>query len=161
MALAGRNLTETRRESETLVCSACGAVATRELANYCLVCGKVLAEDYQPLDSLRSSNRMQGQAFLLENQSRETPDLFAVNRNSVAQTAWASCVYSMVPYIGVVFIPFTFAVSVLGIGISLIRPRSGGGKMSAASFALSFLVLAIQLLLWWLLYIVPELGRTI
>lgn len=103
---------------------------------------------------------MQGRAFLVENREHVAPDdLFAVNRNSISETAWASCVYSMVPYIGVVFIPFTFVAAFLGLGISLRYKRAGGARLSAAAFGLSFLILAIQVFLWWLLYIVPELGR--
>jgi hypothetical protein len=37
-------------------CLACGTPAQREFAKYCLVCGKFLLEDYQPLDSLRAVN---------------------------------------------------------------------------------------------------------
>jgi hypothetical protein len=92
---------------------------------------------------------------------RHQGDLFEVNRNSVSETAWASCVYSMVPFVGVVFIPFTVAASLLGTAIALRHPAAGGLKMSMASFGTSALVLAVQVLLWWLLYIVPELGRTI
>lgn len=143
-------------------CAACGASASRELANYCLVCGKTLLEDYQPLDRLRSSYRLQGRGYLLENLKQErVQDLFAVNRNPVSETAWASCVYSMVPYIGVVFIPFTIIASFLGFGISLRYAGAGGSKLSAAAFGLSFVILAVQILLWWLLYLIPELGRTI
>lgn len=149
-----------RRNREAAVCAACGASAARDLANYCIVCGKTLGEDYQPLDSLRSSYKLQGRAFLLENAGGpESTDLFAVNRNSVAETAWASCVYSMVPYLGVVFVPFTLVVSVVGMWIAIKRPAVGGGKMSAASFGLSFAITGLQVFLWWLLYIIPELSR--
>ncbi len=150
-----------KKEEFSPVCAACGASAAREMANYCLDCGKTLEEDYQPLDSLRSSYRLQGRAFLVENRKRTGPDdLFAVNRNSVSETAWASCVYSMVPYIGVVFIPFTVVAAFLGIGIAFRYRSAGGARLSAASFGLSFVILGIQVFLWWLLYIIPELGRT-
>ena len=157
-----RRRTKQKERSISPRCPACGADPAREMANYCLVCGKTLAEEYQPLDILRSSNRMQGKAFLVENQKRtEIQDLFAVNRNSVSETAWASCVYSMVPYVGVVFIPFTLVAAFLGFGIAIRRESAGGAKLSAAAFGISFLVLAIQLFLWWLLYMIPELGRSL
>lgn len=141
------------------VCSACGAAAERVFANYCPVCGKTLVDEYQPLDSLRSSNRMQGRAFLVENRKRITPeDLFAVNRNSISETAWASCVYSMVPYIGIVFIPFTLVAAFLGVAVALRSEAAGGTRLSAASFGLSFVILGIQVFLWWLLYVIPELA---
>lgn len=153
-----------RREeiSKAPVCAACGAVASREYANYCLVCGKTLKEDYQPLDSLRSSNRLQGRSFLMENtMTPVAEDIFEINRNAFSETAWASCVYSMVPYVGIVFIPFTIFSAFIGIGVSFKNPAAGGAKLSAASLGLSVLVFGIQLFLWWLLYIIPELGRSI
>lgn len=152
--------TKTKIKGGTAVCAGCGAAPVRDLANYCITCGKTLGEDYQPLDRLRSSNRLQGRAFLIENAvGPAKTDLFAVNRNSIAETAWASCVYSMVPYIGVVFIPFTIIVSVLGLGIALRSPSVGGGKMSAAAFGLSFAIATVQVFLWWLLYVIPEIAK--
>ena len=69
-----------------MTCAACGAAPVRDLANYCLDCGKTLDEDYQPLDSLRSSYRLQGRRYLLENaEGPEAVDLFAVNRNAIAE----------------------------------------------------------------------------
>ncbi len=77
-------------KSETRkTCVACGSVIEREDAKYCLVCGKVLSEDYQPLDTLRSSYRLQGKSFLVENAEteEEITDLFAINRNPVSEMA--------------------------------------------------------------------------
>lgn len=140
-------------------CVACGAVALRETAMYCLVCGKQLSEDYQPLDTLRSSNRLQGKAFLIENQESEAPrDLFAVNRNTVSEMAWACFVYSLVPYLGIIFIPFTILIGTAGIGVFLRRPALGGGKLAGVSMGLSVVVFGVQVFLWWLLYIIPELA---
>ncbi len=66
----------------------------------------------------------------------------------------------MVPYIGIVFIPFTVGAGLVGLGFSLRQIAAGGAKLSLVSIGLSFVVLALQIFLWWLLYIVPELGRT-
>ncbi len=141
------------------ICVACGTPIERESAKYCLVCGKVLSEDYQPLDNLRSSYRMQGKSFLVENAENEPiKELFEVNKNSVSEVAWASFVYSMVPYLGVLFIPLTFIVGTYGYGVALRHPKSGGGKLSLISIGLSFFVLAMQIFLWWLLYLIPELA---
>lgn len=149
-------------ESDRRLCSACGTEARRGSANFCLVCGKLLREDYQPLDSLRASYRLQGQSFLVENERREEiTDLFKQNENTISQMAWACFVYSLVPYIGILFVPFTFVVSSFGYFTYLRHPRLGGRKFALVSFYLSFVVLAIQIFLWWLLYIVPELGRQI
>ncbi len=142
------------------VCPACGAEARRGDAHFCLICGKLLREEYQPLDRLRASYRLQGQSFLIENAKSETiVNLFERNENTVSQMAWACFVYSLVPYLGILFVPFTLIVSSFGYFTYLRHPQLGGRKFALVSFYLSFIVLAIQILLWWLLYIVPELGR--
>ncbi len=141
------------------VCPACGTTARRDTARFCLICGKLLKEDYQPLDNLRASYHLQGQSFLIENAKREEiTDLFQQNENTISQMAWACFVYSLVPYLGILFIPFTFIVSSLGYFAYLRQPQIGGRKFALVSFFLSFIVLAVQIFLWWLLYIVPELG---
>lgn len=145
-----------------VVCVACGTGTRRETAKFCLVCGKLLCEDYEPLDTLRASYRLQGQSFLVENARREEiTDLFAQNENAVSQMAWACFVYSLVPYLGILFIPFTFLVGGFGYFVFVRQPHLGGRKLAIISFGLSFVVLAIQLFLWWLLYIIPELGKQI
>ena len=139
------------------ICSGCGAEARRINAKYCLVCAKLLKEDYQPLDSLRSSNRLQGRGFLVENVEREeVADLFERNENTVSHTAWASFVYSMVPYLGILFIPFTLITGVFGYAVSVQKPELGGRKLAVISIGMSFIVLGIQIFLWWLLYMIPE-----
>ena len=145
-----------------VVCVACGTEARRETAQFCLVCGKLLREDYEPLDALRSSYRLQRQSFLVENARREeVVDLFEQNTNTVSQMAWACFVYSLVPDLGVLFVPLTFLVGGFGYFVSLRQPHLGGRKLALISFGLSFVVLVIQIFLWWLLYIIPELGKQI
>lgn len=144
---------------QNLVCSACGANARRETANFCLVCGKLLTEDYQPLDTLRASYRLQGKTFEFKTaEIEEVKDLFEQNKNQISQTAWACLVYSMVPYLGILFIPFTFFIGGFGYAAAVRRPQLGGRRLSLFSIAISFIVLAAQLFLWWLFYIIPELG---
>ena len=143
----------------TSSCVACGAEANRDNAKFCLVCGKFLKEDYQPLDRLRSSYNLQGKNFgFLSRKKEHNDDLFEINRNPVAETAWACCVYSFVPYLGILFVPFTFLIGSLGFVTALKNPELGGRKMSLASIGVSFGVLAVQIFLWWLLYIIPEIG---
>ena len=167
--------TETRREGDTerrnnrvaesprprieQICVACGTPAERENAKYCLICGKILSEDYQPLDSLRSSYNMQGKSFFVENKpSEQITDLFEINKNSVSEMAWASFVYSMVPFLGVLFIPVTLLIGSYGFGVAISKPDLGGRKLSLISIGLSFPVLGLQIFFWWLLYIIPELA---
>ena len=138
-------------------CPACGAESEREFSKYCRVCGKFLAEDYQPLDTLRAANRLHGKAIVFEKkQIAKAENLFELSENTRAETARASLVYSLVPYIGIIFIPLTFFIA----GTALVAsPKYGGKKIALTSIGLSFVVLAVQIFLWWLLYIIPTLGR--
>ncbi len=159
-----------RSEAETIrnpqsqitnrLCSACGAEAQREMAKYCLVCGKFLNEGFQPLDTLRASYRLQGKSFKFEKTEQMT-NLFEQNKNQFSQTAWACLVYSMVPYLGILFIPFALIIGSYGYLTALRQPQIGGRKLALISVVVSFIVLAVQIFLWWLLYIIPELGRGI
>lgn len=148
--------------AEAVRCPACGGEAVRPGARFCLTCGKSMEEGYRPLDSLRSSYRMQGRSFLMENRdSDEVERLFEANRNPVSQMTWACFVFSLVPYLGVLFIPFTFLIGIAGIGVYLRRRSVGGTRLIFASMGLSVPVFGVQVFLWWLLYIIPELGRNI
>ncbi|MDQ3130727.1 MAG: hypothetical protein M3Q99_08205 [Acidobacteriota bacterium] len=150
------------RLSTNSVCPACGAQAQRESAQFCLICGKLLREDYEPLDRLRASYGLQGKNFDFQpKKHEETLNLFEENKNAVSQTAWACFVYSLVPYLGILFVPLTLLVGGFGFIVALRQPHLGGRKLSLVSFILSFVVLAGQIFLWWLLYIIPELGRQI
>lgn len=139
-------------------CSACGTQIEREFAKFCRVCGKLLLEDYEPLDTLRASYRLQGKSFQFK-QTEEITDLFAENKNSASSTASAFVVYSLVPYLGILFCPGAFLMGGIGIFVSYRKPFLGGGRTSLYSLVLSVVIFAIQILLWWLLYLIPELGR--
>ena len=104
---------------------------------------------------------MQGKAIVFETgfQAEEVENLFEINENGVSQTTWACFVYSLVPYIGIIFIPLTFIFGGFSLLVSIQKPALGGRRLTLASMGLSFVVLAVQLLLWWLLYIIPTLGR--
>ena len=143
-------------------CSACGTEVTREFAKFCRVCGKTLEEDYEPLDALRASYRLQGKTFQFDSkQIRETVNLFEEDKNSASSTAWAFVVYSLVPYLGILFCPGAMLMGGIGIYVSYRKPYLGGGRAGAYSIALSMIIFAIQILLWWLLYLIPELGKGI
>jgi hypothetical protein len=44
---------------------------------------------------------------------------------------------------------------------ALREPQLGGRRLALISIGVSFIVLAMQIFLWWLLYIIPELGKQI
>lgn len=144
-------------ETQTRACQGCGARPRRGDAKFCLICGKLLREDYQPLDRLRSSYKLQGTDFRYV-EEEEIVNLFEENQNNVSHTAWASLVYSMVPYLGIVFVPFTVLIGSMGYFAAVRRPQIGGRRLSAKSVAASFVVLGVQVFLWWLLYKIPEIG---
>lgn len=150
------------------ICAACGAQAVRENAKFCRVCGKLLREEYQPLDRLRASYSLQqrggGDWFSGFTKKRktaetETENLFDENKNSASETAKALVVYSLVPYLGILFCPFALLSGGVGIFTAYRKPFLGGARTSAYSVILGFLIFAVQIFLWWLLYIIPELGR--
>lgn len=145
-------------------CVACGAqIDERAWAKFCRVCGKLLTEEYQPLDRLRASYHLQGKSIAFENARGETDEenenLFGENKNSASETAKACVVYSLVPYIGILFCPIALLTGGVGALTAYRKPFLGGGKTSFYSIALSLIILAVQLILWWLLYIIPELGK--
>lgn len=142
------------------ICSACGAIISRQTAHFCNTCGKILFEDYEPLDNLRSSYNLQGTSFGFQGEEIQAEEpLFERNENQIAHTAWACLVYSMVPYLGILFIPFTLVIGGFGYAAAVRHPNIGGKRLALMSIGLSFIVLSVQMLLWWLLYVVPKLGR--
>jgi len=143
-------------------CVACGSQTTGGAAKFCPVCGKLLAEDYQPLDRLRASYHLQGKSFGFESaQKVESENLFGENKNSASETAKACVVYSLVPYLGILFCPLALLSGGVGVFVAYRKPFLGGRRTSFYSIALSVLIFAVQILLWWLLYIIPELGGRI
>lgn len=143
-------------------CTACGAEIEREFSKFCRVCGKLLLEEYQPLDTLRASYRLQGKSFQFEKSGEQhLENLFEENKNSASEMASAFVIYSLVPYLGILFCPGALLMGSIGAIAAHRKPFLGGGKTSVYSIALSLIIFAIQILLWWLLYIIPELGRRI
>lgn len=154
----GKNFRHSPTAVRSEICPACGAETTRDFAKFCRVCGKLLLEDYQPLDRIRASYRLQGKKFQFE-EKEEITDLFQENKNSASSTATAFVVYSLVPYLGILFCPGAFVMGGIGVFVASRKPYLGGGRTSLYSIVLSVIIFAIQILLWWLLYIIPELGK--
>lgn len=137
-----------------MYCSACGGVNDRGAARYCADCGKLLAEGYEPLDAIRSSYGMQRGGLAMASTPEKTALLFEPSESVVTQTAWACVVYSMVPYLGILFLPFAFATSALGYT----APDKGSRnrRLAAIYVGLSFFILLAQAVLWSLFYIVGD-----
>ena len=78
--------------------------------------------------------------------------------SSLAATARAFAIYSLVPYLGIVFCPGAVFLGTLGVVRSYRGqnvPEMSFRRVCYVSTIVGLVVLAVQLLLWWLLYQVP------
>lgn len=135
-------------------CPACGSASGT--GSVCGVCGKLIDEGFQPLDAIRSSYWMQRRTLDRESDALQA---FEPRASLSSDTAWACTVYSMVPYLGVLFIPLALAFGGFGYFHAQRNNLQGQRRVSIVSISVTMLLLVIQLLLWWLLYLIPELGK--
>lgn len=82
--------------------------------------------------------------------------LFESRAELGSSTAWACVVYSLVPLLGIVFVPLALAVGIY----SVLRTNGSGGPRNAIKlFVATVVILCSQLGLWWLLFAIPEMAR--
>lgn len=78
--------------------------------------------------------------------------------SGLAGTARAFATYSLVPYLGILFCPGAVVLGTVGVVRSYrsnqVSSESGRG-VCYASTIVGLVVLAVQLLLWWILYQAP------
>jgi len=80
--------------------------------------------------------------------------------SNVAATARAFATYSLVPYLGILFCPGAVLVGSFGILQSLrTHGKAEHRVVCYLSVIAGFVILVIQLLLWWILYKVPIWAR--
>ena len=141
-------------------CAGCGSRGQRAGARYCAVCGKRLSEGYQPLDAIRSSYRLQRRALAVPGRSAgESPaSLFAAERSGLSDTARACVVYALVPYLGILFVPLGVLIGSVAMAAAWRGSRPRAWRAELLCIGLCLIVMAVQLFLWWLLYIIPEIG---
>ena len=78
---------------------------------------------------------------------------------NLAAMARAFATYSLVPYLGILFCPGAVVVGSLGI-VESYRARQTDYRVACyISLIVGLMVLAIQSLLWWILYKVPVWAR--
>ncbi len=150
------------RPVNLMVCPICSEQARRSNARFCVVCGHNLREDYAPLDSLKASYNLRKQALRQDvspSKLNIASRLFVENGNGSAATALAFVTYSLVPYLGILFCPGAIVFGGIGLAVSFQNPQLGGRRSAAYSLLLGSLILAIQILLWRLLYLIPELNK--
>ncbi len=88
------------------------------------------------------------------------PRLYAAKQDDITTTAFAFVAYALVPYLGIVFCPGAIICG----GIGFLRARcddrhAGHARRAAYVVACGFLVLGVQIFLWWILYKVPQWSR--
>jgi hypothetical protein len=158
-------------------CQACGAAARRASARFCAACGRRMDEEYFPSEHLRASYRYERRPPPLhppakpahETGHKRRPARRAAVRvsprwsampsrdsNGASATAMAFATYALVPYLGILFCPGALLAGGWGLLRAWREPHLGGRRAAAASVALGLLLLGAQLLLWWILYKVPE-----
>jgi len=74
--------------------------------------------------------------------------------DGLAGTARAFATYSLVPYLGIVFCPGAVLLGTVGVVRSYRSDQISRG-VCYVSLVVGLVVLAVQLLLWWILYQVP------
>lgn len=84
----------------------------------------------------------------------------ARNLSGMTATARAFATYALVPYLGILFCPGALLLGLAGLLRARRTPRASAARRdSALALALGLLILCVQLLLWWILYKVPEWSR--
>jgi len=84
------------------------------------------------------------------------------NGDGIAATARAFATYSLVPYLGILFCPGAVLMGSLGVARSYRFASASRHRMTCyVSLATGVIVLAVQVLLWWILYKIPEWAKGI
>jgi hypothetical protein len=81
------------------------------------------------------------------------------DKSSLAATARAFATYSLVPYLGILFCPGAVLVGSVGVVRSYRVNGATDRRTCYASLVIGLVVLAVQSLLWWILYKVPVWSR--
>ena len=79
--------------------------------------------------------------------------------NGASSSALACVAYALVPYLGILFCPGAVLFGGVGLLRSWRAPQVGGRRESALGIVLGLVILCAQLVLWWILYKVPEWSR--
>lgn len=129
-------------------CLACGASARRAAAKFCWTCGRELAADYFPGDSLRASYR---QTSLVKSKREDAapPKRVLVQKNAptfAVTLAFAFAVYSLVPLLGIVFCLPAVALGALDLARRRAFPHKTRPAQAAIILGASLFV--VQVFLW-------------
>lgn len=166
-----------RAEMIVAVCPACGTTARRIDARYCATCGRELGDSgYQPADALRASYHQQTFASHASTKmrsavakplprqvagvkNRSSQKFVIIKHNGATSTAKAFVIYSLVPYLGILFCPGAILMGSVGLVRARRTTHKHGSRSAIHCVAFGLLIFGAQVFLWWLLYKVPEWGR--
>jgi hypothetical protein len=81
------------------------------------------------------------------------------NENGASSSSLACVAYALVPYIGILFCPGALLFGGVGLLRAWRTPHAGGRRESVLGVAFGVVILCAQLVLWWILYKVPEWTR--
>lgn len=122
-------------------------------------------ENYLPADALRASYSLQRRRSVSRpgrGIKRKPPKGFmssfspVPNGNNASTTALAFVTYALVPYLGILFCPGALLMGSIGLYNSYRLPERGGRRASFLGVVFGLLIFCAQLLLWWILYKIPE-----
>ena len=117
-------------------------------AKFCLVCGKLIREGYQPLDTIRASYGLQGKHIEFEKIAWGTERICSNKIRTPSRRrlgrAWST---RWCPYLGILFIPFSIVISGAGFYVAHRRPQLGGSRLAIVCIGLTFLILGVQIFL--------------
>ena len=150
------------RETDALVCPACGAAARRMSAHFCVTCGRSLEDNfYAPADSLLASYHLQHTrpAILFERgtegvgRAERTPPsslrlrMFASEGNTAATIALILVCCALVPFVGILFCPLAILVGGFGLLEARYVRGTGGARLAVCCIVSGFLIAGAQILL--------------
>ena len=84
-------------------------------------------------------------------------DIFGDRSDFSGSVVWACAVYSLVPFVGIVFVPVALLFGAFAL-LRGLRSEAATERRTLNAMLFSVFVLAGQILLWRLLYLIPELS---
>ena len=83
----------------------------------------------------------------------DDPSLFEEKKPFTSSAVWACAVYSLVPFVGIVFVPFIYIFG----AVAFLK----GDPIDRRALFFGVVILAVQFVLWWLMYLVPKWGMQV
>ena len=80
-------------------------------------------------------------------------------QNGASAVARAFATYALIPYLGILFCPGAVLMGSLGLARSYRMPAVGGRGGAYVSIVAGVVLLVAQIVLWWILYKIPEWAK--